>query len=177
MNANRGVILAPSLSLSSTLSGVLRSFTSHLGTNNRLHYVPFCTRRNANGSPLYCSLVKFATLEKNEAAPPPQSDSQQAPHQCRSDGTGLARRLGAARRSDNAAPHPVERHHPARGRGGEQLAAERVGVGHHAAAGAGHVVGGPGPGVSALIVPLTVQSAAAPRPSGIRCAVLAGTTS
>src|SRR5712691_12450996 len=53
--------IAP-LSLSSTLSGVLRSFTSHLGTNNRLHYVPFCTRRNANGSPLYCSLVKFATL-------------------------------------------------------------------------------------------------------------------
>src|SRR5712691_10219837 len=54
--------IAP-LSLSSTLSGVLRSFTSHLGTNNRLHYVPFCTRRNANGSPLYCSLVKFATLD------------------------------------------------------------------------------------------------------------------
>jgi hypothetical protein len=26
--------------------------------------VPFCTPMNANGSPLYCSLVKFATLEK-----------------------------------------------------------------------------------------------------------------
>ena len=50
------------MSLNSTLSGVLRSFTSHLETNNRLNYVPFCTRRNANGRPLYCSLVKFATL-------------------------------------------------------------------------------------------------------------------
>src|SRR5262249_7591360 len=27
-----------------------------------LHYVPFCTRRDANGNLLYCSLVKFATL-------------------------------------------------------------------------------------------------------------------
>ncbi len=31
-------------------------------TKNRLHWVPFCPRRNANSSPLYCSLVKFATL-------------------------------------------------------------------------------------------------------------------
>jgi len=78
---------------------------------------------------------------------------------------------------DNAAPHPVARHHPARGRGGEQLAAERAGVGHHAPAGAGPVVGGPGPGVSALLVPLSMPPAAASRPSGIRGAGLAGTTS
>src|SRR5207244_10722758 len=36
--------------------------TSYLGAKNRLNYVPFCTRRNENGSPLYCSLVKFAIL-------------------------------------------------------------------------------------------------------------------
>jgi hypothetical protein len=48
--------------LSSPLSDVLKSFVSYLGTNNQLHYVPFCTRRNTNGSPLYCSLVKFAIL-------------------------------------------------------------------------------------------------------------------
>ena len=51
--------------MTSTLAGVLKAFTSHLGTKNQLNYVPYCTRRNANGSPPYCSLVKFATLEKN----------------------------------------------------------------------------------------------------------------
>ena len=52
--------------MSSTLSSVLRSCTSHLGTKNRLHWVPFCTQRNTHSSPLDCSLVKFATLEKKE---------------------------------------------------------------------------------------------------------------
>ena len=56
------------LRVSSTLSGVVRSFASHLGTKNRLHDVPFCARSNAHGSPFSCSLVKFATQEKKAHA-------------------------------------------------------------------------------------------------------------
>jgi hypothetical protein len=51
--------------VSSTFSGVLRSFTSHLGTKNRPHYLPFYIRKNENGNSLYCALVQCATLGKN----------------------------------------------------------------------------------------------------------------
>src|SRR4029077_2437177 len=89
------------------------------------------------------------TSSKNEATAAAQPDTQQAPHECRSDGPGAPDCLGITRKHDNVAAYPVARHHVTRGRRGQQLAAERAGARHLAAASAGHLVGGPAAGVPA----------------------------
>src|SRR5207237_6307747 len=118
-----------------------------------------------------------AVVEKNEATAAAQPDTQQAPHECRSDSPCAPDCLGLARKHDDVAAYSVERHRVPRGRRGKQLVVERAGAGYAAAASAGRVVGGPPPGVPTPFAPLSMQSSTASGVSGIHRANLAGTAS
>ena len=123
------------------------------------------------------SLASRTGVEKNEAIAAAQPDTQHAPHECRSDGPGAPDCLGIARKHDDVAAAPGERHRVTRECRGEQLVGERAGAGDAAAAGARPVVGGPPPGVPPPFAPLSLQSSTASGVSGIHRANLAGTAS
>ena len=120
------------------------------------------------------SLASGTGVENNEATAAAQPETQHAPHACRSDGPGARDCLGLARKHDDVAADPVERHRVTRERRGEQLVVERAGAGDTAAAGAGPVVGGPSPGVPPPFATLSMQSSTASGASGIHGANLVG---
>jgi DDE family transposase len=95
-------------------------------------------------------------FKKNEAIAAAQSNSEQASPQCGSDGARVADCLGLTRRHHGASARPVERACCAREGRGEQLAAERPGARHPAAARTGKLVRGTSPSLLSSVAPLSV---------------------
>lgn len=117
-------------------------------------------------APVAGALARGTGVYTDDTVAPAPSHPEYTPHQCGSDGTGVAHGLGLARRGEGHAPgSPAHRH--AQGSSARQgLVADRLRPRYPAAARLGSVVAGPGADMLATLASLCGAQPTPPRASG-----------